>query len=192
MECECLLVVTGRAPNVENIGLEAANVTYEAGKGILVNDLSQSVSNSNVYGVGDCVAGVHRLTHQSGEMAKQVVQNSLFGDSWTLSDFVTPAVMYTEPEYAIVGIASAEAAALRGIAVDVSRGGLEHNDRAILESDNYGFCKVICEADTDKILGATIIDLAGISRNIHEYSTTAEALMSAGIQYINSKWKRLD
>jgi pyruvate/2-oxoglutarate dehydrogenase complex dihydrolipoamide dehydrogenase (E3) component len=146
-------------------------------------------------------------------MAKQVVQNALFGDSWKLSDFVTPAVRYTEPDYAIVGIASAEAAALRGIEVDVSRGGLEHNDRAILESDNDGFCKVICEAGTDKILRATIvaarageiinevtlamrhnIGLAGIGRNIHAYPTTGdgEAVMSAGIQYINSKWKRLD
>jgi pyruvate/2-oxoglutarate dehydrogenase complex dihydrolipoamide dehydrogenase (E3) component len=208
LECECLLVATGRAPNVENIGLEAANVEYEVGKGILVNDLSQSISNPNVYGVGDCVAGVPRLTHQSGEMAKQVVQNALFGDSWKLSDFVTPSVMYTEPEYATVGIASAEAAAIRGIQVDIYRGGLEHNDRAILESDNHGFCKVICEAGTDKILGATIvasrageiinevtlamrhnIGLAGIGRNIHAYPTTGEALMGAGIQYINSKWK---
>ena len=211
LECECLLVATGRAPNVENVGLEAANVDYEVGKGILVNDLSQSVSNKNVYGVGDCVAGVPRLTHQSGEMAKQVVQNALFGDTWKLSDFVTPSVMYTEPEYATVGIASAEAAAIRGIEVDIYRGGLEHNDRAILESDNHGFCKVVCEAGTDKILGATIvasrageiinevtlamrhnIGLSGIGRNIHAYPTTGEALMGAGLQYINSKWKRLD
>ena len=211
LECECLLVATGRAPNVENIGLEEANVDYKAGKGIIVNDLSQSVSNENIYGVGDCVAGVPRLTHQSGEMAKQVVQNALFGDNWKLSDFVTPAVMYTEPEYATVGIASAEAAAQQGIQVDIYRGGLEHNDRAILESDNRGFCKVVCEAGTDKILGATIvasrageiinevtlamrhnIGLAGIGRNIHAYPTTGEALMGAGIQYINSKWKRLD
>lgn len=211
LECECLLVATGRAPNVENIGLEEANVDYKVGKGIVVNDLSQSVSNDNIYGVGDCVAGVPRLTHQSGEMAKQVVQNALFGDSWKLSDFVTPAVMYTEPEYATVGIASAEAASQQGIQVDIYRGGLEHNDRAILESDNRGFCKVVCAAGTDKILGATIvasrageiinevtlamrhnIGLAGIGRNIHAYPTTGEALMGAGIQYINSKWKRLD
>lgn len=210
-ECECLLVATGRASNVEDLGLEAANVDFEVGKGITVNDLSQSVSNENVYGVGDCVAGVPRLTHQSGEMAKQVVQNALFGDSWKLSDFVTPAVMYTEPEYATVGIASAEEAAKKGIKVDVYRGGLEHNDRAILESDNHGFCKVICEEGTGKILGATIvasrageivnevtlamrhnISLAGIGRNIHAYPTTGEALMGAGLQYINSKWKRLD
>lgn len=211
VECECLLVATGRASNVENVGLEAAGVDYQVGKGITVNDLSQSVSNENVYGVGDCVAGVPRLTHQSGEMAKLVVQNALFGDSWKLSSLVTPAVMYTEPEYATVGIASAEEAEKKGIKVDVFRGGLEHNDRAILESDNHGFAKIICEQGTDKILGATIvasrageminevtlamkhdIGLGGIGRNIHPYPTTGEALMGAGLGYINSKWTRLD
>lgn len=211
LECECLLVATGRASNVENLGLEEAGVDYEVGRGVTVNDLAQSVSNENVYAVGDCAAGVPRLTHMSGEMAKQVVQNALFEDNWKLSDFVVPAVMYTEPEYATVGIESAEQAAKKGIEVDVYRGGLEHNDRAILESDQNGFAKIVCEKGTGKIIGATIvaarageiinevtlamrhdIGLDGIGRNIHPYPTTGEAVMGAGLQYINSKWKRLD
>eukprot|EP00547_Thalassionema_nitzschioides_P002988 CAMPEP_0194204934 /NCGR_PEP_ID=MMETSP0156-20130528/4329_1 /TAXON_ID=33649 /ORGANISM="Thalassionema nitzschioides, Strain L26-B" /LENGTH=522 /DNA_ID=CAMNT_0038931079 /DNA_START=114 /DNA_END=1682 /DNA_ORIENTATION=+ len=211
LECECLLVATGRASNVEDLGLEAAGVEYKLGKGVTINDYAQSVGNEDVYAVGDCAAGVPRLTHMSGEMAKQVVQNALFGDSWKLSDYVVPAVMYTEPEYATVGIASLDQAVSEGVEVDVYRGGLEHNDRAILESDNHGFVKVICEKGTDKILGATIvasrageiinevtlamkhgIGLGGIGRNIHAYPTTGEALMGAGLQFINSRWKRLD
>eukprot|EP00545_Synedropsis_sp_CCMP1620_P013483 CAMPEP_0119004920 /NCGR_PEP_ID=MMETSP1176-20130426/1433_1 /TAXON_ID=265551 /ORGANISM="Synedropsis recta cf, Strain CCMP1620" /LENGTH=579 /DNA_ID=CAMNT_0006956681 /DNA_START=114 /DNA_END=1853 /DNA_ORIENTATION=- len=211
LECECLLVATGRASNVENLGLEEAGVEYQLGKGVTVNDLAQSVSNENVYAVGDCAAGVPRLTHMSGEMAKQAVQNALFGDDWKLIDFVVPAVMYTEPEYATVGIESADQAARKGIEVDVYRGGLEHNDRAILESDQNGFCKIVCEKGTGKIIGATIvaarageiinevtlamkhnISLDGIGRNIHPYPTTGEAVMGAGLQYINSKWTRLD
>jgi pyruvate/2-oxoglutarate dehydrogenase complex dihydrolipoamide dehydrogenase (E3) component len=58
LECECLLVATGRVANIENLGLEEAGVEYELGKGIKCNDLAQSVSNPNVYGVGDCVADV--------------------------------------------------------------------------------------------------------------------------------------
>jgi pyruvate/2-oxoglutarate dehydrogenase complex dihydrolipoamide dehydrogenase (E3) component len=58
LECECLLVATGRVANVENLGLEEAGVEYDLGKGIKCNDLAQSVSNPNVYGVGDCVADV--------------------------------------------------------------------------------------------------------------------------------------
>lgn len=61
LECECLLVATGRVANLEDMGLEAANVEYELGKGVKVNDLAQSVGNPDVYAVGDCVAGVPRL-----------------------------------------------------------------------------------------------------------------------------------
>jgi len=211
LECECLLVAVGRAANVENLGLEEAGVEYEPGKGVTVNDLSQSVSNPNVYAVGDCTAGVPRLTHMSGEMAKLVVQNSLFADDWKLSSLVVPAVMYTEPEYATVGTSSAEMAEKKGTKIDVYRAGLEHNDRAILESANVGFCKIFCKEGTDEIVGATIvaeragemineitlamkndIGLRAIGRNIHSYPTTGEAVMGCGIQFINSHWQRLD
>lgn len=211
LECECFLVATGRTANVENLGLKKAGVDFTEGKGIKVNDLAQSVSNPNVYAVGDCVEGVPRLTHMSGEMAKLVVQNSLFKDDWKLSSLVVPAVMYTEPEYATVGIASEDMAKEKGIEVDVYRAGLEHNDRAILESANEGFCKVICKAGTDEIIGATIVaeragemvneislaiknnvGLRAIGRNIHSYPTTGEAVMGCGVQYINSKWDTLN
>lgn len=211
LECECLLVATGRVANVEDLGLEEAGVDYVLGKGVSVNDLSQSVSNPDVYGVGDCVSGVPRLTHMSGEMAKLVVQNSLFDDEWYLSSLIVPAVMYTEPEYATVGLSAEDAAAKAGVDVDVYSASLEHNDRAITDSDTNGVCKILCKAGTDEIVGATIvatragelinevtlamkhgIGLSGIGRNIHSYPTTGEAVMGCGLQFINSRWKRLD
>jgi pyruvate/2-oxoglutarate dehydrogenase complex dihydrolipoamide dehydrogenase (E3) component len=210
-ECECLLVAMGRMPNVENLGLEAAGVDYQVGQGIIVNDRAQSVSNANVYSVGDCTAGTPRLTHVAGEMAKLAVQNSLFGDDWHVSSLVIPAVMYTEPEYATVGISSGSMAAQHDMLVDVYRAGLEHNDRAIIEGNNVGFCKIFCKRGTDEIVGATIvaerageminevslaiqhkIGLRAIGRNIHAYPTTGEAVMACGIQYINAHWQRLD
>merc|ERR1719199_311312 len=126
-------------------------------------------------------------------MAKVVVNNALFDDNWNISSLVVPAVMYTHPE------------------VDVYRAGLEHNDRAITEGDRRGFVKIVTEKGGGKILGATIvagrageiinevtlamkhnIGLDGIGRNIHSYPTTGEAVMGCGLQFINSKWKRLD
>ena len=210
-ECECLVVATGRTANVEQLGLEAAGVEFEVGAGVKVNDLAQSVSNPSIFAVGDCVAGVPRLTHMSGEMAKLVVQNSLAGDDWKLSSLVVPAVAYTEPEYATVGIASIDQATKEGIEVDVYRAGLEHNDRAICEGSNIGFCKILVKKGTDEIIGATIVaerageminevslamknklGLYAIGRNIHSYPTTGEAVMGCGVQYINSKLKRFD
>lgn len=70
LESDCLLVAAGRTPNVSGMNLEKANVDYDPKKGILVDDYAVSVSNPNVLSVGDCTAGVPRLTHMSGEMAK--------------------------------------------------------------------------------------------------------------------------
>jgi len=211
LECECLLVATGRLPNVENIGLEDANVDYDPKRGVIINDLAQSPSNPNVYAVGDCAADVPRLTHMSGEMAKVVVNNALFDDNWNISSLVVPAVMYTHPEVATVGLASEDMATKAEVEVDVYRAGLEHNDRAITEGDRRGFVKIITEKGGGKILGATIvagrageiinevtlamkhnIGLDGIGRNIHSYPTTGEAVMGCGLQFINARWKRLD
>ena len=210
-ECECLLVAAGRAANVENIGLDDAGVEFQVGAGIVVDDLARSVSNPSVFAVGDCVAGVPRLTHCSGEMAKLVVQNALAGDDWKLSSLVIPAVAYTEPEYATVGIASQDQADKKGLEVDVYRAGLERNDRAICEGNNVGFCKILVKKGTDEIVGATIVaerageminevslaiknklGLYAIGRNIHSYPTSGEAVMGCGGQYINSKLPRFD
>ena len=63
LECECLLLALGRVANVESMGLEDANIQYHPSNGVLVNDYAQSISNPNVYAVGDCVGNVPRLAH---------------------------------------------------------------------------------------------------------------------------------
>ena len=205
LEAECLLVATGRSPNVENLNLEAASVEYDARKGILVDDNARSTSNPNVFSVGDCTADVPRLTHMSGEMAKVVVNNALFDDDWKLSSLVVPSCMYTEPEFASVGVVTG------GDDVDVYTASLEHNDRSILDSDKEGYVKVFTNKGTGVIVGCSIIagragelinevtlamkhdiTLDGIGRNIHCYPTTGESIMGCGLQIINSKWKLLN
>lgn len=211
LECECLLVAAGRMANVENCGLEEGGVKYEAGKGVIVDDYARSVSNPSVYAVGDCCAGVARMTHVAGEMAKLAVQNSMAKDDWKLSSLVIPAVAYTEPEMATVGISSEEQARKKGIECEVYRTGLEHNDRALLENSNVGFVKIIAKKGTDEILGATIVaeragemvnevtlamknnlGLYAIGRNIHSYPSTGEAVMGCGLQYVNKHLPRFD
>ena len=200
------LVAAGRVPNVENLQLEAANVEYDPNRGVIVDDETKSVSNSNVYSVGDCTAGVPRFTHMSREMVKVVIQNTLFDDDWKLSSLVEPSSMYTEPEFASVGTLNASEDD-----VDVWGTSIEHNDRAILDSDKDGYVKILCKKGTGTIVGCSIlgsragelinevtlaikndISLENIGRNIHCYPTTGEAIMGCGIQLINSKWKLLD
>ena len=62
-----------------------------------------------------------------------------------------------EPEYATVGISSETQANSAGVEVDVYRTGLEHNDRAILEGANVGFCKIVARKGTGEILGKCLI-----------------------------------
>jgi pyruvate/2-oxoglutarate dehydrogenase complex dihydrolipoamide dehydrogenase (E3) component len=216
--CECLLLALGRTSNVESLGLESAGVDFHPSKGILVNDFSQSVSNPDVYAVGDCVADVFRLTHMSGEMAKVVVQNALFKGQWKLSSLVVPAVMYTDPEYATIGKINVDendnvvTPVENNEEFDVYKAELQHNDRAILDSsDKTSFVKIFCNKGTGTIVGCTIvstrageminevslamkhnISLEGVGRNIHSYPTLGEAVMGCGIQFINSRWETMN
>jgi len=209
IECEALLYAAGRVPNIDGLGLDAAGVNTSS-DGIVVNDLLQT-ANPNIYAVGDCVAGVPRLTHMSGEMAKMAVQNALFGDSWGLSSLVVPQVTYTEPEVATVGLTAAEATK-QGVAVDRYHTSLEHNDRCILEGEDQdgGYVAVLCAKGTDTVLGATVVasragemvneltlaikakvGLGAIGRVIHAYPTSGEAVMGCGLAFIRTQWATL-
>ncbi len=202
LHADVLLVAAGRTPNTSNLGLEEAGINYDKG-GVIVDDLLRS-TNPNVYAVGDCVSGVPRLTHMSGEMAKVAIQNAIFDDKWKLSSLVVPATMYTEPEYASVGRSDSDADD-----VDVYMASIEHNDRSILEGEETaGFVKVLCAKGSDKIIGATLVSsragemiseivlamtqnigLSAIGRAIHSYPTLGESVMGLGLQYIRTKWE---
>lgn len=210
LECEALLVATGRTPNVDGLGLEAAGVRYTTERGVEIDDLA-ATSNPRVYAVGDCAAGVPRFTHMSGEMAKLVVQNALFDDKWRLSTFVVPRCVYTDPEVACVGMSRPEADS-KGLAVDAYTTALAHNDRAILDGDasGGGFVEVLCKKGTDTIVGATAvaphagdmiseltlamkagIGLEAVGRVIHPYPTASEAVMGCGLGYVRAHWAKM-
>ena len=219
LDCECFLIAIGRTANVRNMGLEAAKVDYHPKQGVLVNDYAQSICNPNIYAVGDCVANVPRLTHMSGEMAKVVVQNSLFGGEWKLTSLVVPAVMYTEPEYAVVSQVVTLDANGRIIPapkennqdVDVYKTELRSNDRAILDSsDENSYVKISCVKGTGTIISCSIIssrageminevslamkngiDMQGLGRNIHAYPTLGEGVMGCGLQFIGARWEKM-
>ena len=211
-ECECdtLLLATGRTPNVEGLGLEAAGVAYDLKEGVQIDDFG-ATTNPSVFAVGDCAAGVPRFTHMSGEMAKAVVQNALFGERWAISSMVVPRCAYTHPEVAAVGLTKADAAR-RGLTLDTYSASLAHNDRVLLEGDDNlgGFVEVHCEQGSDTIVGATVVapnagniinelslaiqaqlGLGVLARVIHPYPTVGEGVMQAGLGYIRKHWATL-
>jgi pyruvate/2-oxoglutarate dehydrogenase complex dihydrolipoamide dehydrogenase (E3) component len=190
IDCDVILAAAGRVPNVEGLNLEAAGVAFTE-KGITVNEHLQT-SRRHIYAAGD-VAGPYLFTHVADSHARTVVRNILL--PWWKArreDTVIPWCTYTSPEIARVGLNELEAEQ-KGIACDVWKQPLAEVDRAIVESEEEGFAKVLTEKGSDRILGVTLVaeragdllhefvlamkagvGLKTISGTIHAYPTYAE------------------
>jgi pyruvate/2-oxoglutarate dehydrogenase complex dihydrolipoamide dehydrogenase (E3) component len=151
-----LLVATGRQANIEGFGLENLNITKRSDGTLDVNEYLQT-RFPNVYACGD-VAGPYQFTHAAAHQAWYAAVNALFGrfKKFKVDYSVIPAATFTDPEVARVGLNEQEANA-QNIAYEVTRYELEELDRAIADSDNQGFIKVLTVPGKDKILGATIV-----------------------------------
>ena len=190
---DAVLLATGRAPNVEGLGLERAGIAFDR-DGVKVNDRLLT-TNTRVWAAGD-VAARFRFTHAADAMARICVQNALFFGRKTASALVMPWATYTDPEVAHVGLSAADAARRPGTRTLTVR--LENVDRAVLDGAHEGFAKVHAD-HRGRILGATMVaahagDLIGemslaitagvslgtLAQTIHPYPTQAEAWKKLG------------
>jgi pyruvate/2-oxoglutarate dehydrogenase complex dihydrolipoamide dehydrogenase (E3) component len=194
-----VLVGVGRAPNVEDLGLEAAGVEYDPQKGVSVDD-RLGTSNPRVFAAGD-VCSRYQFTHMADAAARIVIQNALFHGNAKASGLVVPWCTYTEPEVAHVGLYEREAKE-KGVEVETFVQEMRGVDRAVLDGDADGFVKVHVRKGTDHIVGATIVaahagemisemtlamvagcGLRTLGRTIHPYPTQAEALRKVADAY---------
>jgi len=190
-----LLVATGRAPNVEDLGLEAAGVAYDALRGVHVNDHLRT-GNRRIFAAGD-VCMEWKFTHAADAAAKIVVQNALFLPTRRLSSLVMPRCTYTDPEVAQVGLTEGEARE-RGIAVRSFHVPMSEVNRAVVDGEDEGFVKILVKPGSDRILGATLVashagemigevtlamvrklGLGALLETIHPYPTQAEGIKRA-------------
>jgi pyruvate/2-oxoglutarate dehydrogenase complex dihydrolipoamide dehydrogenase (E3) component len=148
-----LLLAAGRRPNVEDLGLEAAGIASSAG-GIGV-DRSLRTSNPRVYAIGD-VTGA-QFTHAASHQAGLVIRNALFRLPIRYQASATPWVVFTDPEFASVGLSEAEAAR-RGLAPNVLEVPFADNDRAVIERRTEGCMRIVLDRKK-RILGAAIVGL---------------------------------
>ncbi|MCH7687874.1 MAG: mercuric reductase, partial [Planctomycetes bacterium] len=193
-----LLVAVGRAPNVENLNLEAIGVDFNK-KGVKVNDRMQT-TNPRIYAAGD-ICSPYQFTHAADFMARIVIQNALFKGRAKSSALKIPWCTYTSPEIAHVGLYEKDAQD-KGVEIDTYVQHFSDVDRAILEGEENGFAKVHVKKGTDEIVGATIVarnagdmiseitlamthglGLSKIGSTIHPYPTQAEAIRRLGDQY---------
>lgn len=193
-----LLVAVGRAPNVENLGLDEIGVRYDAA-GIVV-DPKLRTTNPRIYAAGD-VTPAPKFTHLADAHAGVVVQNALFFPSARADRLVVPRCTYTSPEVAHVGLDRQEAEQ-RGIDIDVIDVQLEENHRALLDGEEDGFLRVLLQRGSDRVLGATVVasgagdliapltlavthrlGLSKFTSTILPYPTQAEVLKRAANQW---------
>ncbi len=198
-----LLLALGRKPNVDGFGLQELGVEIDK-RGTVQTDVLMRTNFPNILVAGD-VAGPYQFTHVAAHQAWYASVNALIAPFWSFkADYrVIPWATFTDPEVARVGLSEAEAKE-QEIEVEVTRYGLDDLDRAIADSADHGYVKILTPPGKDTILGATIVgehagDLLaefvlamkhGIGLNkllgtIHIYPTMSEAnKMAAGV------WKR--
>jgi pyruvate/2-oxoglutarate dehydrogenase complex dihydrolipoamide dehydrogenase (E3) component len=153
---DALLIAIGRTPNFRRLDLKSVGVDVNK-RGVRVNDYLQT-SQPHIYAAGD-VIGPFLFTHMADAQARVIVRNILVPFQFLRQKMdysVLPWCTYTDPEIAHVGFGEKEAEQ-KNVAYDLFVVRLEDLDRAVVESEDAGFVKVLAAKGSDKILGATIV-----------------------------------
>lgn len=198
-----ILVALGRKANTGGAGLENLNLTLDRRGQIAANPFLQT-NYPNIFCCGD-VHGRYQFTHTASHESWYAAVNALFGSikKFRVNYAAIPWATYTDPEVARVGICEQEAVA-QGIAYEKTVYGIDDLDRAIADSADEGFVKVLTVPGRDTILGVTIVGhhasemiaefvlakthglgLNKILGTIHIYPTMAEAN-----KYAAGQWKK--
>ena len=154
IEAEALLAAAGRRPNTRGLGLEDAGVELNTTGGIRVDDRMRT-TKAGVYAAGD-VTGRDMHVYMAAYGAKIAAQNALDGDARSYDATAMPAVVFTDPQTASVGLTEAEARA-EGREVKTSLLPLEYVPRALAARDTRGLIKLVADSGSDRLLGAHIL-----------------------------------
>ena len=151
-----LLIAAGRRPNVDNLNLRKANVSFTE-RGVTVDEYLET-SRPGIYAVGDIV-GQLQFTHVADYHARIAIRNTLVPFSFLRQkvDYsVVPWCTYLDPEVATVGLTESQAKERR-TDYELIEQEMKAVDRAVVERTDAGFARVLVKRGSDKILGATIV-----------------------------------
>ncbi len=154
VECDLMLVSVGRAPLVEDIGLESAGVEFDRRKGIAADD-HRRTSVPHIYAVGDC-AGYWQLAHTAFREGEVAAENAAGHDA-VMANRAVPRPIYTDPEIAGVGLTEAEAREQYGDDVSVGVFPWVANARAVMQAETVGWVKSIHETRYGELLGMVMV-----------------------------------
>lgn len=153
LEAEVLLVAIGRQGNVEDIGLETIGVTHE--NGIIPVDAMMLTNVPNVYAIGD-INGQQMLAHTAMHMGVIAVEHIAGQTPYPLDVLNSPMVTFCRPEIASVGLTEKQAVE-QGRTVKTGKFPMRPNGKAVIEGETDGFAKIVADAETQDMLGMTIV-----------------------------------
>ena len=153
-----LLVATGRRPNTDDLGIDRAGVKLDE-RGFIEVDDQLRTSVPGIWALGDC-NGRGAFTHTSWNDFEIVVANLLEGDNRRASDRLPAYALYTDPPLGRAGMTEAEARR-SGRRVLMGKLAMEDVSRAFEKGETEGFMKILVDADTRQILGASFLGTSG-------------------------------
>lgn len=155
IQCDEILVATGRKANVEGLYLEAAGVNHTR-KGIDTN-LHMQTNQKHIYAAGD-VNGKFPFTHMAAAEGAMIVRHAIMHIPGKINYKMTPWVTFTDPEIASIGY-NEQRAKNDDIPYDIHVEIFEEVDRALAESEYEGKIKILTQQGSDKIIGVQIVGL---------------------------------
>jgi len=195
VEADEILVATGRRPSTAGLGLEAGGVATDT-RGAVVTDAQLRTANPRVWAAGD-VTGAPQFVYVSAYQGALAAGNALLGERQEADLAGLPRVIFTTPPAAGAGLTEAQARAA-GYQVTASVLPATAVPRALVNRDTAGVTKLIADAGTGELLGASVvgegagdviqsavlairhhITAAELAATFHAYLTTAESLKLA-------------
>jgi dihydrolipoamide dehydrogenase len=193
-----VLVSVGRVPNGQDVGLENTKVERDEKGFVMVNEKMET-GDAKILAIGDIAGGI-LLAHKASKEARVAVE-TLIGEPMSKKDSVIPAVVFTDPEIAWVGLTETEAKA-RGIEVKVAKFPWAASGRALTYDRPDGVTKIIAEPGTDRLLGVGIAghgageliaeaalalemgaNVKDLALTVHPHPTLSETIMEAAEVY---------
>jgi dihydrolipoyl dehydrogenase len=154
LEAEILLVATGRATNVEDVGLETTMA--EVDRGIVRVDGHMRTAEPHLYAIGDIVGGLmlaHTAAHEGIVAAHTIAGES---DVHPIDYDTQPRATYCRPEIASIGLTEQQCEQ-RGLPIKRAKVPFQAIGKAIIGGEHEGFAKIIADRETDRTLGVHII-----------------------------------
>jgi len=194
VEADYVLVTVGRRPNTDEIGLEEIGIKFLE-RGLIEVDKQCRTSISNIYAIGDIVPGL-QLAHKASYEAK-IAAEAISGEKSEVDYLAIPAVCFTDPELAAVGLNEAQAKE-EGYETVVGKFPFAANGRALALDASEGFVKLVSRKEDGLLLGAQIVGesasdmiaelalaieagmtLEDVAMTIHAHPTLSEISMEA-------------